>query len=226
MPETPIAPPPTWVGELRALLGDPIPALSGETPAASIRRRAAIALMSLAVYGGAAGLFQGGTQTLESALKAPLVVVLSVALCAPSLLVFSSLAGLVWDGRRLSAVLVSFCALAGLVLLGLLPVVWLFSVSSRYLGFVTIVHTGCWSIAIALAGRFLARTLRREGASGAPLWAMLLFIVSLQAATVLRPMLWREPGEGWRATEKLFFLEHFIDSADRHQGEAKEKDRD
>jgi hypothetical protein len=95
-------------------------------------------------------------------------------------------------------------------MVGLLPVAWLFSVSSRYLGGVTLVHTGCWIVASVFAGRFLTRSLRRPGA--AP-WTLLVFLVSLQAATLLRPLLWRQPADGWRARERRFFLQQFFESA-------------
>ena len=46
-----------------------------------------------AFYGASAGFFQGGAQIGVAALKAPLIVLGSLLLCAPSLYVFSALAG-------------------------------------------------------------------------------------------------------------------------------------
>jgi hypothetical protein len=204
----------SWRGELRALLevsaAEVDAPATGEPRPGSTARRAGIAILCFIVYGATAGLFQGGSRILESACKAPLVVALSLLLCAPSLVVFSSLSGFVWSGRRLAGTLAGYAALAGLVMVGLLPVAWLFSVSSRYLGGVTLVHTGCWIVASVFAGRFLTRSLRRPGA--AP-WTLLVFLVSLQAATLLRPLLWRQPADGWRARERRFFLQQFFESA-------------
>jgi hypothetical protein len=38
-----------------------------------------------------------------------------------------------------------------------------------------------------------------------------LVAVTLQVTTLLRPLLWREPGTAVVATERVFFLEHFGD---------------
>src|SRR4051812_32685875 len=50
-------------------------------------------LAGFVLYGAVAGLFAGGTQILVSAFKAPLIILLSLALCLPSLYIFSALAG-------------------------------------------------------------------------------------------------------------------------------------
>ena len=42
-------------------------------------------LFGFVVYGAGAGSFQGGNQILVTALKAPLIVTMALALCLPSL---------------------------------------------------------------------------------------------------------------------------------------------
>lgn len=162
------------------------------------------------LYGAAAGFFQGDWQILVASFKAPLIVALTLLLCLPSLYVLSSLAGARWTRRSFLAVAAGFAATLALVLLALLPIGWLFSVSSRYLGSVVWLHVLLWVVALALGWRFLKRALQSAGAQGGmALWLLLFALVSLQVTTFLRPVLWRPPGTPlFRFGEKLFFLEH------------------
>src|SRR5262245_43911947 len=86
-------------------------------------------------YGAAAGFFQGGGQIVVAAGKAPLIVLATAALCVPSLYVFGLLAGAALTRRRFVVVLSGFLGLVSLVMVGLLPIEWLFSVSSTSLAF-------------------------------------------------------------------------------------------
>ena len=208
---------------IRELLSAPLQPLERSLEGRSSSAPALVlgGLVSTTMYGLAAGTFEGGANVIEAGLKAPLVVILTLLLCAPSLWVFSSLAGVRWTANAFGTVLASVVGLAGLVLLGLLPVAWLFSASSRFLGFVTVVHVVCWTLALGLAGSYLKRALAvLGGRAGAGLWTILALAVSLQVATVLRPLLWREPGTAVFAGEKLFFLEHFGEAAKKHQPQA------
>ncbi len=96
---------------------------------------AAGAFLCCVLYGAASGVFQGGGQILVAALKAPLIILVSLALCAPSFYVLSSLAGIEVSPRWLAATLVGLAGMLGLLLVALMPVSWLFSVSSRSLAF-------------------------------------------------------------------------------------------
>lgn len=166
-------------------------------------------LSCAAAYGASAGFFQGGSQVLTSMLKAPLIILGSVALCAPSLFVFSSLAGARLSAARFFTILSAFSALLGLLLVGLLPIAWLFSVSSKSMLFIVWLHLGAWAVALIFAGRFVARAFGEiKGRTGLFLWLLLFLVVSFQVATVLRPVLWRAPGSTVFESEKRFFTEH------------------
>jgi hypothetical protein len=219
-PEVAADPPGGPVQTLRDLLNTPLVPLErarlGDPTGASAL--AFGGLLSIAVYGLVAGTFQGGANILGAALKGPLIVLVTLLLCAPSLWVFSSLAGVRWTVSAFGTVLASIAALAGMVLVGLLPVAWLFGASSRLLGFVTVVHFICWAVALGLAGGYLKRALAvLGGRGGAGLWTILALAVSLQVATTLRPILWREAGAPTFTGEKLFFLEHFEQAAKKRQ---------
>lgn len=198
---------------LRELLHHPAEVLRGERPEWGPSERMRIllgAVLCWSLYGLSAGFYQGGTQILVSAVKAPLILLLTLALCLPSLYVLTVLSsGGLGRGRFLSAV-VGFAGLTGLLLAGLVPVSWLFSVTSRWLPFVTFLHVLIWFVVLALAARHLLRALP-ESRRTVALWLLLFFVVSLQAATFLRPVLWRPEGTPLILQEKMFFLEHFFD---------------
>jgi uncharacterized protein YfiM (DUF2279 family) len=167
------------------------------------------------LYGAAAGFFQGGDQVLVTALKAPLIILFSLLLCMPSLYVFSAVAGAEWNHRTFLALVAGFAGTLALILLAMLPVNWLFSVSSRRLGSAVFIHFILWFLALSLAWRFLGQSLRAIGARGAlVLWLFLFCIVSLQTTTYLRPVLERKSGEPLFISGKKSFLEHMEDIFD------------
>jgi len=184
------------------------------------------AVVCAALYGAAAGFFQGGGQILITAAKAPLIIALSLLLCLPSLYVFSSLAGARWSWRVFVAVAAGFAGTLGLLLAGLLPIAWLFSLSSRHLAAVTWIHVFLWVLALLVGWRFLRRALAATGVqSGMFLWVVLFCLVSFQVATFLRPVLWHPAGTPlFRTGDKLSFFENLgqvFDEDDRREAERK-----
>jgi len=162
------------------------------------------------LYGLVSGIFQGGPQLLVSALKAPVVVGGSLLLCLPSLYVFSALADGDISWRRVGAATVGFATLLAVILAGLVPIVWLFSVSSRSLTFVVLLHFFLWALALLLAFRILSLAFPTGLARSVVfLWLGVFFVVSLQVATVLRPVLWTAEGGPVIEEGKMFFLQHF-----------------
>jgi hypothetical protein len=185
--------------------------------ASPVRLLAASALC-YALYGAAAGFFQGGDQILVAALKAPLIIFFTLLLCLPSLYVFSAVAGAEWTRRSFFVVLAGFAATLALVLLALLPINWLFSTSSRHLGAAAFFQFVLWILALGLAWRFLGQGLRASGARGGlVVWLLLFCVVSLQAATVLRPVLSRKPGSPIFVSGKKSFLEQIGDVFDEKE---------
>src|SRR5262249_13237795 len=102
------------------------------------------ALACFSIYGLAAGFFQGHTQILIASLKVPIIIFGSALLCLPSFYVFTSLAGSELSLWRTIAILAGFCAVLGLLMSGMIPVAWLFSVSTRSILFVFWMHLIMW----------------------------------------------------------------------------------
>lgn len=170
------------------------------------------AIACYAVYGLAAGFFQGGWSVGLAVMKVPLIILGSLALRIPSLYVFSALAGADYSPRAFATAIAGFCGVAGLLLLGLMPVIWLFSVSTISLAFVVWLHVFVWIVTLVFAQRFLARSAP-EARGTAGLWLVLLFLVSLQMTTYVRPVLWRDAGQPLFAKEKQSFFGHLHEVA-------------
>jgi hypothetical protein len=188
-------------GSERAESGAPVLAWTGRVLAGSVA--------CSALYGGASGFFQGGTQVAIAAAKAPVIVLGAAALCVPSLYVFSLLAGASLTRERLAVVLAGFLGLVALVLVGLLPIEWLFSVSTASLAFVVWLHLALWSIAVIFGARFLRAALPEVSLGARLLWLALFCVVSFQVTTFMRPTLWRGPHQPLIEHGKIFFLDHF-----------------
>jgi hypothetical protein len=163
-------------------------------------------------YAFAAGFFQGGDAVALAMMKIPIIILASVLLCLPSLYVFTALAGADFTRDTFVTAVAAFCAIAGLILLGLLPVTWLFSITTMSLNFVVWMHAFVWIVALAFARRLLLQIAGpARGAIG--LWLVLLFVVSLQMTTYLRPVLWRSSGAPIVELEKKSFFSHLYDVA-------------
>jgi hypothetical protein len=196
--------------EFERLLRPPEEGAAMEASGGAVVRLLLGAVLCFAAYGATAGLFQGGAQVGWSAIKTPLIVLGTALLCLPSLYVFATLAGARLSPARFAFVVAAFLALLGLLALGLIPINWLFSVSSRSLLFVVWLHVGAWILAVRLARRFLRSVFADEGprrAVGA--WLILFVVVSLQVTTCLRPVLWRGANAPAFEGQRLSFMEHF-----------------
>lgn len=166
------------------------------------------ALFCFLIYGLASGFFQGGSQVFVTGLKVPLIIFGSLALCLPSLYVLTALAGVDVSLRWFLAVAVGLVGMLGLLLIALMPITWLFSVSSSSLGFIVVLHCFIWFVAVVFAYRFLSAATHEQGGAALVAWLFLFIFVSLQVTSQMRPVLWRADGMALFEPEKMFFLQH------------------
>lgn len=171
----------------------------------------AAAVVFHAVFGLAMGFFGGWPVALMDAVKAPLTALCALALCYPALYVFACVGGAPLTFARAFVLGASCLAMLGLILVGLAPVAWLFSVSTASVPFVTMLMVCIWGVAVSFAVRFIEKLQEHvlfRKAAGIKTWFFILVLVTLQMATCLRPML-AAPKNGWWTGGKLFFLSHF-----------------
>lgn len=171
------------------------------------------ALGCYVLYGVASGFFQGGEAIALATLKIPLIVLASLVLCLPSFYVFTALSGADLQPRAFATAVSGFAGITGLILLAMMPVIWLFSVSTLSLVFVVFLHLVVWIVALFFGRQFLNRAAGNARAA-IGIWLVLLFLVSLQMTTYVRPVLWRGRSQAFFETEKLSFLEHWTDVID------------
>jgi hypothetical protein len=176
-------------------------------------RFALMAVVSIALFGFVLGCFAKHEQLWAAPAKITAGLVFSGLICFPSLYIFSTLAGARVSISQLAACLAGALALAGLLLTGFAPAVWIFAESTDSLGFMGSLAVGSWMIAVFFALRFLKSVIFATGGTQkGPLtiWSVVFLLVTLQMTTSLRPILGRS--ELRLTQEKKFFLQHWFDS--------------
>jgi len=173
-----------------------------------------IAVVSMLVFGAVLGSFAMHEQLWAAPLKVTAGLLIAGLICFPSLYIFSCLAGSQANASQLAATLAGMLALAGLLLLGFAPAVWIFTQATDAYGFMGVIALAAWFIAAAFGFRFLRIAVVATGAgSKLPLtvWSCIFLVVTLQMTTSLRPILGRS--DRILTNEKLFFLQHWVKSA-------------
>ncbi len=173
-----------------------------------------IAAVSMLVFGLVLGSFAMNEQLWAAPLKITAGVLVAAVICFPSLYIFSCLAGSQATASQLAATLAGMLALAGLLLLGCAPAVWIFTQATDAYGFMGFIALAAWLIALLFGFRFLRMAVSATGAaSGIPLfiWSCIFLLVTLQMSTSLRPILGRS--DRLLTGEKIFFLQHWVKSA-------------
>jgi len=172
-----------------------------------------IALGSMLVFGFVLGTFAYGQQLWAAPLKLGAGLLFAGLICFPSLYIFSSLAGSNASAARMGGLLGGMLALAGLLLLGFAPALWIFAQGTASFGFIGFLALASWLVALGFSFRFIRTALRQTGATQAmPLliWFSIFLLVTLQLSTTLRPILGRS--ENFLTSEKKFFLAHWLDT--------------
>ena len=158
-----------------------------------------MAFAASALYGAILGAFSGPQQMLFSALKFPLVVLGSCAICLPSFHVFNALLGARITLRQSANAVLMLAAAAGLILLACAPVVWFFSLSTDdgARGFMAALHLLTLGAATAFGIGLLWRVKRyAHHKDGTPLihgrvlvlWLGVFLAVAAQLTHYLGPL--------------------------------------
>ncbi len=176
-------------------------------------RFAIMAVVSILLFGIVLGCFAKHEQLWAAPLKISAGMLFSGLICFPSLYIFATLAGAHVTVSQLAACLAGALAVAGLLLLGFAPALWIFAESTDSFGFMGVLAVGSWFIAVSFALRFLKSVVAATGGNQkAPLliWSAIFLLVTLQMTTSLRPILGRS--EVLLTQEKKFFLQHWFDT--------------
>ncbi len=175
-----------------------------------------IALLSILVFGFVLGTFAYKDQLWAAPIKMGGGLLFAGLICFPSLYIFSTLAGSNASAARLGGLLSGMLAMAGLLLLGFAPALWIFAQGTSSFGFMGALALLSWLAAMIFAFRFMRVALRVTGATQtAPLviWCIIFLLVTLQLSTSLRPIL--GTSDKFLNTEKKFFLQHWCDTMNK-----------
>ena len=179
-------------------------------------RFAIMAIISILLFGFVLGCFAKHDQLWAAPAKVTAGLIFSGLICFPSLYIFATLAGARVSISQLAACLAGALALAGLLLLGFAPAVWIFAESTDSFGFMGTLAVGSWIIAVFFALRFLKSVIFSTGGTQkGPLtiWSVVFLLVTLQMTTSLRPILGRS--DLLLTQEKKFFLQHWFETMDK-----------
>lgn len=212
-PEAPLAENPDTKTLIDALLRRPMELVSRVGERGITLRLAAAAIGSILVFGLVIGCFAKQQQLWAAPVKLGMGLGIASLICFPSLYIFSTLAGGRGTPRDLATCLAGSMALAGLLLLGVAPAIWVFAESTDSLGFMGFLSITAWLVALAFALRLLGLLTKANGAvNRAPLavWAVVFTLVTLQMTTTLRPILGHS--EQFLTNEKKFFLQHWTET--------------
>jgi hypothetical protein len=228
--EAPAAPPfpdkPSLKDYFEALLRRPaeLAKHEGGSSGAALRSFALIAVVSLLVFGFVLGTFAYHEQLWAAPLKLGVGLFFSGLICFPSFYIFSCLAGSNASANHLATILGGMLALAGLLLLGFAPAVWIFTQGTLSFGFMGTLAVSSWLIALIFAFRFVVTSLKVHGANQTgpiAIWCTIFLLVSLQLTTSLRPILGRS--DRFLTDEKKFFIQHWGESMDKTLPKADKK---
>ena len=206
---------PHAIGAIEALLRQPLRlSFQLRQPGAGrlICQMLLITVVSSLVYGVVTGTFSGGTQLWAAPIKIAGGLVLSAAICLPSLYIFTCLSGSKARFVEVCGLLSGLLMLMTILLIGFAPVTWIFSQSTDSVAWMGALHLVFWGVATAFGVRFLKQGFSRTEAksqAGVNVWIIIFLLVALQMTTALRPIVGKS--NTFFPAEKKFFITHWVD---------------
>ncbi len=168
-------------------------------------------LLCLTIFGLLLGTFSGGNQLWAAPLKITVGMIVAVIICFPSLYIFSALDGLNARVHQIASIVLGMVALTSLLLLGFAPVIWVFSSSTDFLGFMGFLVLGFWIIGLFFGTRLLTSAVQALGSETSgylKIWVAIFTIVTLQMSTSLRPLI--GTSDTFFPEKKKFFVQHWL----------------
>ncbi|MGF1453094.1 MAG: hypothetical protein ACFB21_13590 [Opitutales bacterium] len=208
----PLGPNPTLTQLLASVLRDPASLASAleRHPETIIRKLLLVTLINLAIFGVVAGTFAMGVQLWAAPLKICAGFTFACLICLPSFYVFANLSGMSVGLGPLCGLIASMSTLTSLLLLGLAPVVWIFSQSTDEVRFVGALNLLAWIVALKFGLDLVHRAARWIGSrhpGHLKVWTFIFVLVVLQVSTGLRPIIGE--ADTFLPEEKRFFLQHW-----------------
>ncbi|NTU81265.1 MAG: actin-binding WH2 domain-containing protein [Chloroflexales bacterium] len=182
-----------------------------------IRRMLVSSSASLAAYGAVVGIAHSVPQALASALKLPVLFLLTLAICLPTLYLFN----LVWGGRlsarQVLALLMATITVTSALSVAFAPITLFFMITAQSYPFFVLLNTAILALTGTVGLSFLVEGtsfLNKQAEGGARInggllyaWLLLYAFVGTQLGWTLRPF-FGDPGRPFvlfRALEGNFY---------------------
>jgi len=147
-----------------------------------------------AIYGAIMGAYHSPLQALSSALKFPLLFLITALICLPTLYVLSLVLGQKETVGQYLVVLLGTLASTGILLVGFAPITAFFLMTSSHYQFFKLLNVAVVGISGIIGARFFLRAMRtlwqenREARDNVLLlWIVLYAFVGSQLGWTLRP---------------------------------------
>jgi hypothetical protein len=208
------------IGAIEAILRQPrrvMFRLKEPNPGSLIAALLAIAVTCSLVYGIVVGTFSGAEQLWAAPVKIAIGLVLSTLICLPSLYIFSCLGGSQARLVEVFGLVAGLLALMTVLLIGFAPVAWVFSQSTKSVFAMGILHIAFWLVATIFGLRFLLAGFTHfntRSFAGLQVWVIVFLLVAMQMTTALRPIVGRSSTFLPAASDKKFFVGHWMDCID------------
>ncbi|MGC9944384.1 MAG: hypothetical protein ABSE48_21370 [Verrucomicrobiota bacterium] len=186
-----------------------------------------VAIFCSLIYGVVAGTFTGGTQLWAAPIKIAGGMLISAAICLPSLYIFACLSGSQARLAEICGLLAGLLMLMTILLVGFAPVSWIFSQSTESPAWMGTLHLIFWWVATLFAVRFIKQGFSHTNAksqAGLNVWIIIFLLVAVQMTTALRPIIGKS--ETFFPTQKQFFLGHWFDCLKQSSGDSKTNSHD
>jgi hypothetical protein len=162
------------------------------------------------LYGMVVGSFSMEKQLWAAPVKITCGLLLSAAICLPSLYIFSCLSGARASLREVGGLIAGLLALMTVLLVSFAPVAWVFSQSTESLAAMGALHLVFWLVAVYFGVRFLQTGFAHLGSkpAGLRVWILIFMLVMLQMSAALRPLV--GTSDTFLPKEKKFFVSHWL----------------
>lgn len=175
---------------------------NGEKLDAMIRYFGLYITLFAALYGAALGFYALNWQILLGAVKAPILIFGTVAICLPALFTFNVLLGSKLSFKQTTAMLSVTAYVMATVLVSLALIVLFFIISTTSKNFILLLNVAAFGIAGAFGVRMLwtgmdyltVRAGYEPNRQIIQTWTMIYIFVGTQLAWILRPFI-GSPGE-------------------------------
>ncbi len=156
-------------------------------------------ILFLALYGGVLGATHSLWQTLSSAVKLPILFLLTLVICTPTLYFFNVLFGSNQSLTQNFALILTAITVTAVLLLSFAPIVVFFLLTTANYQFFKLLNVAIFAICGATGVTFLSQGMRLVSAAGKEgtsarrwvlrLWILIYAFVGSQMAWTLRPFI-------------------------------------